>query len=134
MGKVVASTLKEQIKEAGSPLQTCASHAAGAEAAIHSMREIFEKEEFDGVLLIDASSALNNMNCAAALHNIQIQCQQRSKLRDLSFSVPSSKAKMKKIVTAKAVALFLYSTPGAPPLSGPPRWTALLDGSARPPC
>ena len=29
MGKVVASTLKEQIKEAAGPLQTCASHGAG---------------------------------------------------------------------------------------------------------
>ena len=79
MGKVVASTLKEQIKEAAGPLQTCASHGAGAEAAIHSMREIFEKEETDGVLLIDASNAFNNMNRAAALHNIQIQCPSLSK-------------------------------------------------------
>ena len=79
MGKVVASTLKEQIKEAAGPLQTCASHGAGAEAAIHSMREIFEKEETDGVLPIDASNTFNNMNRAAALHNIQIQCPSLSK-------------------------------------------------------
>ena len=71
MGKVVASTLKDQIKEAAGPLQTCASQGAGAEAAIHSMREIFEKEETDGVLLIDASNAFNNMN---NMHNIQVHC------------------------------------------------------------
>ena len=71
--------MKDQIKEAAGPLQTCASHGAGAEAAIHSMREIFEKEETDGVLLIDASNAFNNMNRSAALHNIQVQCPSLSK-------------------------------------------------------
>ena len=79
MGKVVASTLKDQIKKAAGPLQTCASHGAGAEAAIHSMRKIFEKEEADGVLLINASNAFNNMNRSAALHNIQVQCPSLSK-------------------------------------------------------
>ena len=57
MGKVGAGTLKDQIKEAAGPLQMCASHGAGAEAAIHSMRQMFEMEDTDGVFLIDASNA-----------------------------------------------------------------------------
>ena len=43
------------------------------------MREIFEKKETDGVLLIDASNAFNNMTRSVALHNIQVQCPSLSK-------------------------------------------------------
>ncbi|KXJ13026.1 hypothetical protein AC249_AIPGENE28169 [Exaiptasia diaphana] len=44
----------------------------GAEAAIHAMNDIFQEEETDGVLLIDASNAFNQMNRSTALHNIRI--------------------------------------------------------------
>ena len=37
MGKTVSGFLKEEIKEAAGPLQVCAGHNAGAEAAIHAM-------------------------------------------------------------------------------------------------
>ena len=56
------------------PLQTCAGHGAGAESAVHAMREIFEDEHTDAVLLIDASNAFNCMNRYTALHNVQIIC------------------------------------------------------------
>ena len=74
MGKVIAWVLKQEIRDAAGPLQTCASHGAGAEAAIHAMRKIFEDNETDAVLLIDASNAFNSMNRMVALHNIQMQC------------------------------------------------------------
>ena len=61
-------------KYAAGPLQTCAGHGAGAEAAIHAMREIFEKESTDAVLLIDATNAFNSMNRAVSLHNVRITC------------------------------------------------------------
>ena len=35
---------------------------------------IFEADETDGVLLIDASNAFNALNRQAALHNIRVQC------------------------------------------------------------
>ena len=35
---------------------------------------IFEADEIDGVLLIDAANAFNALNRQAALHNIQVQC------------------------------------------------------------
>ena len=41
--------------QAAGPLQTCASHGAGAEAAIYSMHQMFEMKETDGVLLIEKS-------------------------------------------------------------------------------
>ena len=38
------------------------------------MREFFQSEAADGVLLIDADNAFNRVNRAAALWNIQFVC------------------------------------------------------------
>ena len=74
MGKTVSGFLKEEIKEAAGPLQVCAGYNAGAEAAIHAMSQ---EEGRDGILLIDAINAFFiQMNRSAALHNIQITCQE----------------------------------------------------------
>ena len=74
VGKTISRIASDYIKEAAGPLQTCAGHGAGAEAAIHAMRQIFREEGTDGVLLIDASNAFNCLNRAVALHNIQVSC------------------------------------------------------------
>ena len=71
IGKVVSRNSTEEIKAAAGPLQTCAGHEAGAEAAIHAMKE---KDETDAVILIDASNVFNRMNRTTAIHNIQILC------------------------------------------------------------
>ena len=47
---------------------------AGIEAAIHAMREVFEGEESEAVLLVDAENAFNNVNRATALENIRELC------------------------------------------------------------
>ena len=61
MGKTVSGFLKEEIKKAVGPLQVCAGHNAGAEAARHAMSQVFEEEGTDGILLIDASNTFNQM-------------------------------------------------------------------------
>ena len=79
MDKTVSAFLKEELKEAACPLQVCAGHSAGAEAAIHAMSEVFTEEETDGILLIDASNAaFNLMSRFTALHNIQITVKEIS--------------------------------------------------------
>ena len=54
--------------------KVCAGLRSGSEAAVHAMHSIFEEEETDAVLLIDASNAFNALNRAAALHNIRVLC------------------------------------------------------------
>ena len=76
MGKLVSGFLKEEIKEAAGPLQVCAGHNVGVEAAIHTMSQVFEEEGTDGILLIDASNAFKQMNRSAASHSIQITCKE----------------------------------------------------------
>ena len=72
--KAVLRTVKDDIQVAAGPLQTCADHEAGCEAAVHAMKEIYTSEETDAILLVDASNAFNTVNRQAALHNIQALC------------------------------------------------------------
>ena len=65
---------KKDVVEASGSLQLCAGQNSGSEAAIHAMHAIFEADETDGVLLIDASNTFNALNRQAALHNIRVEC------------------------------------------------------------
>ena len=78
MGKVVASTLKKDVQISVGPLQTCTGLKSGSEAAVHAMREYFDTEECEGILLIDAENAFNSLNRKTALHNIRISCPEIS--------------------------------------------------------
>ena len=78
VGKTIAGFLKEEIKEAAGPLQVYAGRSAGSAAAIHAMGQVFVEEGTDGILLIDANNAFNQMNRSVALHNIQITCKEMS--------------------------------------------------------
>ena len=78
IGKTVTSFLKKDIKEAVGPLQVCAGYSAGVGAAIHTMSHVFDEEETDGILLIDATNAFSQMNKAVAMHNLQITCNKMS--------------------------------------------------------
>ena len=74
MGRCVMHVTKSDVIDASGSLQVCAGHKSGNEAAIHKMRSIFNADETDAVLLIDASNAFNALNRAAALHNIRVLC------------------------------------------------------------
>ena len=74
MGKCGTKVTKPDVIDASGSLQVCAGHKSGSEAAIHAMRERFEHDNSDTVLLIDASNACNSLNRAAALHSIRVLC------------------------------------------------------------
>ena len=74
VGKVVVSNIREDIIKAAGPLQTCAGLKAGIEATVHAMRTIYEDNGTEGILLVDAENAFNQLNRRAALHNIKQLC------------------------------------------------------------
>ena len=74
VGKLLIGVIKEDITTAAGPLQTCTGIKAGIEAAIHAMRKVFEEEETQAVLLVDAENAFNKLNRKAALNNIKELC------------------------------------------------------------
>ena len=78
VGKSVMTLLKPDITKAAGPLQACAGHKGGVEAAVHAMKEVFDSPETEAVILVDASNAFNSMNRHTALHNIQLTCPEMS--------------------------------------------------------
>ena len=81
VGKIISLNIKSDIEDACDPIQVCGSHSAGAEAAIYPMTAIFQADETETVILVDAANAFNSMRCFAALHNIQIICHQSQQSR-----------------------------------------------------
>ena len=74
VGKTISWCLSSQIQETAGPLQVSAGVKGGAEAAIHAMKQIYELESTDAVILVDAANAFNRLNRQAALHNMQYLC------------------------------------------------------------
>ena len=72
IGKCVINVTKREVMDASGSLQVCVGQKSGSEAAIYAMRKIFEADEMDAALLIDASNAFNSLNRAAALHNVRV--------------------------------------------------------------
>ena len=61
VSKSVTRLLKKDIQMASGSLQTCSGIEAGIEAAIHSMRTIFNEAESEAMLLVNATNAFNSL-------------------------------------------------------------------------
>ena len=73
-GKVVMRLAKNEIQTSVGSLQVCAGQSGGCEAAIHAMKDIYDEESNDAVLLIDAANAFNAINRKSMLQNITRIC------------------------------------------------------------
>ena len=89
IGKCIMQVLRERIRKAAGNLQVCSGHQAGGEAAIHAMRDIFEEENIEAVILVDAKNAFNTINREAMLHNIKMKCPSFSKYVENTYGSPS---------------------------------------------
>lgn len=65
---------KREVVDASGSRQLSAGQKSGCETAINAMHAIFQANDTESVLLIDASNAFNSLNRAASLHNIRIVC------------------------------------------------------------
>ena len=74
IAKGVLRIVGPDIEEAAGLLQVCAGQNGGCEAAVHAMRQIFQHNDTEGVLFVDATNAFNSINRQAALHNISVIC------------------------------------------------------------
>ena len=74
IGKVAMKVFRPDIQSAAGSLQVCAGQSGGCEAAVHAMRNIFEEDDCDAVLLVDAANAFNSINRCAMLENISRLC------------------------------------------------------------
>ena len=72
IGKSVMPVVKQDVLSSASYQQLCAGQEAGCEVVIHAVRELFEQEETQGFIQIDARYAFNSINRKLLLHNINI--------------------------------------------------------------
>ena len=70
--KVMADVTGFEAQEASGVDNLCAGLKAGIEGGIHSMHQIFEDDNSEACLLVDASNAFNAMSREAALWNCRV--------------------------------------------------------------
>ena len=58
IAKAVLSIIGTDIQRATDPLQLCAGHTSGVEAAIYSMSTVFAEEKSEGILLVDVCHSM----------------------------------------------------------------------------
>ena len=88
-GKVIVSHIRKDLISSVGSLQVCAGHEAGCESIIHAMHKIYEEDESEAILLVDASNAFNSMNKKAFLRNIGIICPPLAKFVRNCYSLLS---------------------------------------------
>jgi len=90
IGKAVIQCVNNDILSAAGNTQLCCGQVAGIDHSIHSLRARFEKEECEGLLLIDAKNAFNSLNRQTALQNIKVICPSLHIILNNSYQEPSA--------------------------------------------
>jgi len=62
ISKAILAIIGRDIKEAAGGVQLCVGQVSGCEAGVHAMRGIFDDEETEAILLVDATNAFNSLN------------------------------------------------------------------------
>ena len=81
--------LKTPILKTMGATQLCAGQEVGCEAAIHAMLQLFESDESDALLLVDADNAFNRLNRKIVLHNIHFLCSELSVFATNCYRAPT---------------------------------------------
>ena len=89
IGKIVMKLLRKDILKATGSLQLCAGQDAGSEAAIHAVYDMFNEDDTEAVLMVDASNAFNSINREAFLHNTKVLCPALATFINNCYSIPS---------------------------------------------
>ena len=89
MAKAVLGITRGDIQDAAGALQLSAGQIAGVETAVHVVQDVFQEDETEAALLVDATNAFNTLNRAAALHNIRLICPSLSTVLINCYRAPT---------------------------------------------
>ena len=70
--KVVMYIAKKDVKDAAGSLQVWTAQEARSEAALHAIYDVYQQDETEAFLLVDADNVVNSINRKAMFHNISI--------------------------------------------------------------
>ena len=90
IGKVIMKYAKTELQQAVGPLQLCAGFVSGCEAGFHAMKAIFDKDECEGMIFVDASNAFNQLNREATIINCQSICPALAPVLINTYRLPPS--------------------------------------------
>ena len=74
VGRAVMRIARQDLLYAAGSSQLCAGQIGGCEAAVHAMKRIFISPSVDGILLVDATNAFNELNRQVTLRNVEAVC------------------------------------------------------------
>ena len=80
IAKAIATAISNGIQEAAGPLQVCARHLLGCEAAVHVMHQVYQSSSTEAVSLVDACDVFNSLNRETALRRILHLCPSLAKI------------------------------------------------------
>jgi len=66
--------------------QTGAGQSAGSKATVHAIRDMFDDDDCEAALLVDATNAFNCVNREAAPHNISVLCPALSTILNNTYA------------------------------------------------
>ena len=89
VAKSILRVVGPDIEEACGFIQKCSGLPSGIEAAVHAMQAMYDEESTEGILLIDAANAFNNLNREAALHNVRHLCPSLALLLRNTYRSPA---------------------------------------------
>ena len=74
IGKALMQVTNPELVNATESIQVCSGLPGEVEAAIHALRRLYEDNDTEAIILVDADNAFNRMNRSVALNNIQFTC------------------------------------------------------------
>ena len=74
VGKAALQVVGACVQRAAGTTQLCAGQPMGIEAGIHAMQRIYDEDDCEAILMVDAANAFNRINRKAALHNSATLC------------------------------------------------------------
>ena len=86
--RAVMRVLEVDVRRATAPFQLCIGIPFACEAGVHAAQELFQQDDVEGVLFVDASNAFNSLNRKAALHNVPRVCPAMSKIFSNTYGSP----------------------------------------------
>ena len=73
-GRAVMILLKKHVLQGAGSLQLCGGQVAGCEAAIDAIHDVFNDDETEVILLIDAENGFDSIHGKVMLHNLKFIC------------------------------------------------------------